>query len=59
MHLPSDSRFRLLERSFWRKRKHGYVRLPLFSKDEQRQWISDGEHPQRGSYNGRVQRFNS
>jgi hypothetical protein len=55
MHLPSDSRFRLLERSFWRKRKHGYVRLPLFSKDEQRQWISDGEHPQRGC----VQRFNS
>jgi hypothetical protein len=26
MHLPSDSRFCLLERAFWRKRKHGYVR---------------------------------
>ena len=26
MHPPIDSRFRLLERRFWRKRKHGYVR---------------------------------
>ena len=26
MHLPSESRFSLLERASWRKRKHGYVR---------------------------------
>ena len=29
MHLPTDTRFRSLERASWRKRKHGYVRRAI------------------------------